>query len=74
MVDGQINEEIQLVAYCEKGFFPRSHFVPAFTNRTGQLQEWQRIENEHMKSILCTVEWAFGRNNLFFGLSDQKKQ
>ena len=51
----------------------RSHFVAAFTNRTGQLQEWQSIENEHMKSLLCTVEWAFDRNNLFFGLSDQKK-
>ena len=24
-----------------------------------------------MKTLLCTVEWLFGRNRLFFGLTDQ---
>ena len=70
VAEGQIGNPRQLYGYEYKAYFPRSHFVPAFTNRTGKLQEWQEIENERMKIILCTLEWTFGRNIQFFGLSD----
>lgn len=69
--NAQLENPVQYKGYEDKAFFPRSHFIPAFTNRLGPLAEWQVIQNEHMKSILCTVEWAFGRNKLFYGLSDQ---
>ena len=60
---------MQYYRYEDKAFSffpPRSHFAPALTNRTNQLKEWQMIQNESMTSLLCTLEWTFGRNFLFF--------
>jgi len=38
--------------------------IVAYSNRRNRLADWQAIDNENLKTILCTV-WKFGRNVQF---------
>jgi len=45
-----------------------------WSSRNIMMADWQEIENENMKTLLCTVEWKHGRNNQFFGFTKDKRR
>ena len=66
----QIGQDIQYIAYEDKAFNDKSHMRAKFNNRFYPIEYWQEIINENMDTLLCTVEWKFGRNHSYFGLNN----
>jgi hypothetical protein len=69
----EVEQRERLKLYADKLYNNSALITAAFSRRHGPLQDWMRVENSIMSTILIAIEWTFGTIISFFKFVDFAK-